>query len=192
MRFVRESLGLLAFSFSSLSVAADLQSGAPITIELASLTPSPRVTWRNQEQSRNPAQLVEASWSRSIMPNLAEKIAEDGTHFVQLPVVRVYDSKGRRLKVRADVTDPQLAARRLNEAIARNEIDEQAAEFGDALDQLALRTPVPDGQVYVVDYGAAWCPGSQPMHTALQDWQQRSAANGVVLIQAVADFGTRR
>ncbi len=190
MLFVRATVALFVLSISSAAAASDPSPDSSDRILLASLTPSPRVTWQDQEVSTS--QVIAASWSRRIMPNLAERVAADGTHFVQLPVVRVYDSKGRRLKVRADVTDPELAARRLNEAIARNEIDEQATEFGDELDQLALRTHVPDGQVYVVDYGAEWCPGSKPMQTALQDWQQRAATNGVVVIQAIADFGPRR
>jgi hypothetical protein len=207
MRLVRMFTGLVCVAMATAAVTApelqaaentgDLQtvSTATAQIDLARLMMAPSISWQELTQS-TPARLVRASWSRTIMPELADQIAPDGTRYLQLPVVRIYDANGHRLKLRGDVTNPQVSAARLTEALTRMEIDEEAPSLVEELALLNIEgrtdfdaNDLPQGQAYVIDYGADWCRTSGPFHAALADWHGQAQAQGVVVIKADADFG---
>jgi hypothetical protein len=137
-----------------------------------------------------------ANWGRDVMPSLADKRAEDGTVYMELPLVRVYNAQGQRLKLPASVTTPRYTAAELNAAIYTMEVDEDASSLSEDLALLEDATgasfgatsALPSAQAYVVNYGAEWCRTSKPFDAALLDWQK--TARDVVVIRANANFGT--
>jgi hypothetical protein len=94
--------------------------------------------------------------------------------------------------MRPDVTNPRVAASRLNEAISRMEIDEDADSLSDDIAMLKLENAarqLPEASAYIIDYSADWCHTSGPFHAALEDWHNSVQANGIILVKARADFG---
>jgi hypothetical protein len=188
------SLRLMAIVLMIFPAAPAVAQSLPATmaaIDLSRLAPNPSVSWLvlNETSERS---VIKASWSRQVMPSLADQTTADGERYLQLPLVRVYDSRGRRLKLRSDATDPRVAAYRLNEAIARMEIDTDAVGLQDDIAQLKLEgaaAQLPEATAYVIDYSADWCHTSGPFQEALDDWHRVAAAEGIVVIKAHADFG---
>ncbi len=139
---------------------------------------------------------LSANWGRDLMPSLADKRTDDGTAFLELPLIRVYNAQGQRLKVANTVTTPRYTASELNSAIAVMEIDKDSASLTEDLAVLEDATgasfgdtsALPAAQFYIVNYGAEWCRTSKPFDAAFQEWQQ--TARDVVVIRAKANFGT--
>jgi hypothetical protein len=141
---------------------------------------------------------LSANWGRDVMPTLADKKAADGTVYMELPLIRIYNAKGQRLRLPNNVTSPQYTAAGLNYAIVTMEVDDTASDLEEDLALLETATgesfadtsELPSAEFYVVDYSAEWCRTSKPFEAALDNWQ-RSVRN-VVLIRAVANFGTNK
>jgi hypothetical protein len=181
----------LAAVFMAPSAMAETPSKA---LQLASLSIPATITWQDMDTAvASQPRVLEASWSRAVMSTLADNVAQDGTRYLQLPLVRIYDAKGNRLKLPADITDPAVAPERIEQALSRMEVDEDAPTLAE--DVGLLRTDfdaasdLPQARAYVIDYWAEWCRTSAPFHTALNTWQSSANAKDVVLIRAGADFG---
>jgi hypothetical protein len=199
MRFLQWLTGFAGLMIVSFPVAAQ-QRVAPISLPshqsqmtLASLLVPATITWLELDRSVQSARVVEASWSRGVMATLADRVAADGTRYIQLPLVRIYDARGNRLKLADDITDPRVAADRIQQALARMEVDEAAPTLAE--DMGVLQTgldagaAMPPARAYVIDYWADWCRTSGPFHAALDSWQASVQAQDVVVIKAAADFG---
>jgi hypothetical protein len=163
-------------------------------VSLTYLVPAPQITWQDVDyESRSQGKSLTASWSRTVMPTLADHQTPDGTRYLQLPLVRLYDSQGNRLKLREDITDPKVASDRLGEALGRMEVDEDAPTL--ANDMALLDTgfdpakDLPKAKAYLIDYWAEWCKVNAPFQAALDNWQATMQAQGIVVIKAGADFG---
>jgi hypothetical protein len=141
---------------------------------------------------------LSANWGRNVMPTLADKKSADGTVYMELPLIRIYNAQGQRLRLPDNVTSPRYTAAGLNSAIATMEIDATASDLSADLALLETATgesfadtsELPPAEFYVVDYSAEWCRTSKPFEAALENWH-RSARN-VVLIRAHANFGTSK
>jgi hypothetical protein len=198
MRLSSCAISVAGLAFFSHVSAAPPQAGRPAQqIELASLFPQATITWQDMTYRAVPhSRVLAASWSRDVMASLADNVAEDGTRYLQLPLVRLYDSKGRRLKLAADITDPAVTPERLEQALARMEVDESAPLLADDIGVLQTDfdadSDLPPARAYVIDYWAEWCRTSAPFHKALDSWQSSPTAQDVVLIRAGADFGRRK